>query len=203
VAELSLNFKLGHASDKQYDHHHLAPEPDDHNAPHDDDQGQEAFQPVRPRKSRAQRERNRLRAARHRASTAPAAATARAAVTATKAAEEAAATTDVILPFAGNIIPMRSNEDGPTVPHTAATPSSSTATASPSYAAATAASSKPVRPIKASQTYPTSTLDATFVKKKLFPIPSDHRVPPRNTDGGHNKCYKMKEDDQLTKLFTL
>ena len=96
---------------------------------------------------------------------------------------------------------MRANEDGPTAPHTGATPSSSTATASPSYAAATAASSKPVRPIKASQT--TSTLDATFVKKKLFPIPSDHRVPPRNPDGGHKKCYKMKEDDQLTKLFTL
>ena len=200
VAELSLNFKLGHPSDKHCDHPHLAPQPDDHDAPHDDDQGQEAFRPVRPRKSRAQRERNRLRAARHRASTAATAVTAAAA---TKAAEEAAATTDVILPFTGNIIPMSANEDDPTDPHTAATPSSSTATASPSYAAATAASPKPVRPIKASQTKPTSTLDATFVKKKLFPIPSDHQVPPRNPDGGHKKCYKMKEDDMLTKLFKL
>jgi hypothetical protein len=97
---------------------------------------------------------------------------------------------------------MLANEDRPTDPHTATKPSSSTATASPSYAAATAASSKHVQPIKASQTKPTSTLDATFVKKKLFQIPSDHRVQPRNPDGGLKKDYKMKEDDLLTKLFT-
>ena len=58
VAELSLNFKLGHPSDKHCDHPHLAPQPDDHDAPHDDDQGQEAFRPVRQRKSRAQCKRN-------------------------------------------------------------------------------------------------------------------------------------------------
>jgi hypothetical protein len=137
-----------------------------------------------------------LRAVGHRASTAVTAAAP------TKAVEEVAATTNVILPFKGNILPMCANEGGPTDPHTAATPSPPTATASPSHAAASDAFSKPVRPIKASQTKPTSTLDATFVKKKLFKIPSDHRVPPSNPDGEH-KGYKMKEDDLWTKLFTL
>ena len=160
VAELSLNFKLGHPSDKHCDHHHFVQQRDDLDAQHEEDQGQEPFRPVRPRKSRAQRERNRLRAARHRAS---AAATA---VSATKAAEEAAASTDVTLPFTGKIIPMRANVEGPTAPQTAATPpsTSSTSTASPSYADATAATPKPSKPMKTSQTKPTSTLDAAFVK---------------------------------------
>ena len=97
---------------------------------------------------------------------------------------------------------MRVNEDDPAVPQSEATPSSTTVTASPSYAAATAVASKPSKPIKASPKKPASTLDAAFVKKNLFRIPSDHQVAPRNPKGGH-KDYKKKEDDQLTKLFTI
>ena len=94
---------------------------------------------------------------------------------------------------------MLKNEDGPTAPHTAATPSSPTAAASLFQAAA---SYKLVWSVKASQTKPTTTLYAAFVKKKLFPIPSDHWVPPINPDGGH-KGYKKKEDEMWTKSFEL
>ena len=98
---------------------------------------------------------------------------------------------------------MRVNEDDQAAPQSSATPSSTTATASPSHAAATAASSKPSRPINGSQLKSISTSDATFVKKNLFEIPSDHRVEPGNPPDGRNKGYKMKEDDMWTKLFTL
>ena len=54
------------------------------------------------------------------------------------------------------------------------------------------------KPIKASQTKPTSTLDAAFVKRSLFQIPSDHQVAPRNPHSheGNKKDYKMKEGDK-------
>ena len=138
-----------------------------------------------------------MRAARHRA--------------ATTAAAESAECTDVILPFKGKIVPVLRKEEVSTVPQTAAptstlptaTPTSPTTTsASTLGAAASATSSKLVRPFKASQTQPTS-FDAKFVKKKLFPISSNHQVPHRNPDVGKRKCYKMKEDDLWTKLFSL
>ena len=103
--------------------------------------------------------------------------------------EAATASTDVIPPFTGNTIPMHANKESPTAPQTAPTTSSSTATTSPSYAAAAAAFSKPARPIK-SQTKPTYTLDVAFVKKKLF-IPSNHRAPLRNPDGGHKNATNI------------
>ena len=138
VADLSLNFKLGHPSDKHCNGPHVAPQPDHHDVLYGDDNRQEPFRPVRARKSKAQRERNHLRAAQHIAATA---------TLATKAAGEAAATAVVIIPFLGNILPMHRNEDGPATPRTAATPSSPSATDSLSQAAATAASSKLVRPL--------------------------------------------------------
>ena len=83
VADLSLNFKLGHPSDKHCDGPHVAPQPDHHDVLYADDKRQEPFRPVCAGKSKAQRERNHLRAAQHIAATA---------ILATKAAGEAAAT---------------------------------------------------------------------------------------------------------------
>ena len=87
----------------------------------------------------------------------------------------------------------------PSSPDPAPTPTRPTSTTALTIGAA--ASPKLVRPVKASQTQPTS-FDAKFVKKKLFPIPSNHQVPPRNPDVGKRKCYKMKEDNLWTKLFS-
>ena len=192
VADLSLNFKLGRPSDQHCD---PSPQPSQHDEPdaqHEGEEpGQEPLRPVPQCKSQARRERNRLRAARHRAATAV-----------------ATATSTVILPFKGKILPMLRKEEvtaapqtaTPTSPDPSATPTSSTSTtASTTGAAASAASPKLVRPVKASQTQPTS-FDAKFVKKKLFPIPSYHVVPPRNPEVGKRKCYKMKEDDLWIKL---
>ena len=200
VADLSLNFKLGHPSDQHCD---PSPQPSQHDEPdaqHEGEEpGQEPLRPVPQCKSQARRERNRLRAARHRAATA----------VATAAAADSAPASTVILPFKGKILPMLRKEEvtaapqtaTPTSPDPSATPTSSTSTtASTTGAAASAASPKLVRPVKASQTQPTS-FDAKFVKKKLFPIPSNHQVPPRNPEVGKRKCYKMKEDDLWTKLF--
>ena len=200
VADLSINFKLGHPSDEHCDHQTLQPDP--HDAQHEGEEpGQEPLRPVPQRKSQAGQERNQLRAARHRTATAAAA----------ESAESAAASTDVILPFKGKIIPVLRKEEATADPQTSAptsslptaTPTSpSTTTASTIGAAASAASPKLVRPVKASQTQPAS-FDAKFVKKKLFPIPSSRQVTPRIPDAGKRKCYKMKEDKLWTKLFSL
>ena len=140
-----------------------------------------------------------MRAACHRAATAVATAA---------AAVSAPASTNVILPFKGKMLPVLRKEEAtaasqtaaPTSPVPAATPTSPTTTAPLTLGAA--ASPKLVRPAKASQTQPTS-FDAKFVKKKLFAIPSNHQAPPRIADVGKRKCYKMKEDDLWTKLFSL
>ena len=199
VADLSLNFKLGHPSDQHCEPPHQTFQHDQPDAQHEEPD-KEPFHPVPQPKSQARREKNRLRAARHRAATA----------VATAAAADSASASTVILPFKGKILPVIRKEEAtaapqtaaPTSPDPAATPTSSTSTtASTIEAAASAASPKLVRPVKASQTQPTS-FDAKFVKKKLFPIPSNHQVPPRNPDVGKRKCYKMKEDDLWTKLFS-
>ena len=138
-----------------------------------------------------------MRAARHRAAA---------------AAEAAAASANIVLPFKGTILPVLSREEVTAAPRTAASTSSqrsprtatptSPTTASTVEAAVSAASTKLVRPVKAFQIQPTSS-DAELIKKRLFSIPSSHQVPPRNPDAGQKKCYKMKEEDLWTKLFSL
>jgi hypothetical protein len=193
---------LIYPSDQHCDPSPQPPQQNQPDAQHEGEEpGQEPFRPVPQRKSHARRERNRLRAARHRAATA----------VATAAAADSAPASTVILPFKGKILPVIRKEEAtaapqtaaPTSPDPAATPptSSTSTTASTTGAAASAASPKLVRPVKASQTQPTS-VDAKFVKKKLFPIPSYHVVPPRNPEVGKRKCNKMKEDELWTKLFS-
>jgi hypothetical protein len=201
VAELSLNFKLGHPSDQHCDpphptQQHVQPDAQHEGEEHGPDQ--ETFHPVPQRKSQARRERNRLRAARHRAAVATEAAAA--------ATEAVAASTNIILPFKGTILPVLRREEVNAAPRTAASTSPRTATpTSPTTAStveAAVSAAKLVRPVKACQTHSTS-FDAELIKKRLFPIPSSHQVPPRNPDTGIQKCYKMKEDDLWTKLFSL
>ena len=198
-ADLSLNFKLGDPEDQHCDplNPTLPPDHDHQEGQYEDHDGQEPLRPVpEPRhKSQARRERNRLRAARHRAATASAAA---AAVVATGAASS---TVDVILPFTGTILPMqRSKEAPPAAPQTAER-AAHAATASPTPAAASAESSRDVRPVKTSASQPTI-FDVQHVKKKLFSNPSNPQVPPSIPDAGKRKCYKMREDDLWTKLFS-
>ena len=79
------------------------------------------------------------------------------------AAESAAASTDIVLPFKGTMLPVLRKEQITAAPRTAAstsppsiaTPTSPT-TASTVKAAASAASPKLVRPVKAFQTHPRS-----------------------------------------------
>ena len=203
VAELSLNFKLGHPSDQYCDPPHPPQQHvqrDAHQQGEERGQDQETFRPPVPRRMiRAQRERNRLRAARHRAATVTEAG---AAVT-----EAVAASDNIILPFKGTILPF-SRREVTAAPRTVAsryppptaTPTSPT-TASNAEAAVSAANSKLVRPVKAGQTNPTS-FDAELIKKRLFHFPSSHHQVPRNPDAGKQKCYKMKEDNLWTKLFS-
>ena len=89
VADLSLNFKLGHPNEQHCEPVHLPPHPH-HSHPHhhQQDYGQDTPHPNQNRKSKSQRERNRRRAAQHRAATA------------------AVAVTAVILPFTGNLLPV-------------------------------------------------------------------------------------------------
>ena len=130
-----------------------------------------------------------MRAACHRAATA----------VATTAAAHSAPASTVILPFKGKILSVLRKEEATAAPQTAApsspdpapTPTRPTSTTASTIGAA--ASPKLVRPVKASQTQPTS-FDAKFVKKKLFPNPSNHQAPHRIPDVGKRKCYKMKED---------
>ena len=209
VADLSLNFKLGHPSDQHCDPpHHPSQQhvqPDSQQQGEELGQDEETFCPVPRRKSQARRERNRLRAARHRA----AAAMEAGAAATENATEAAAASNNIILPFKGKILPVSMREVETAAPRTASSTSppqtatsTSPTTASTAEAAVSAASSKLLRPVKACPTNPTK-FEAELIKKRLFPIPSSHhQVPPRNPDAGKQKCYKMKEDDLWTKLFS-
>jgi hypothetical protein len=82
-----------------------------------------------------------------------------------------------------------------------ATPISPTTTTASTIGAA-ASATKLVQPIKASQKRSAS-VDAQNVKKRLFPVPSSHQVSSKNPEAEKRKCYKMKEDDHWTKLFSL
>ena len=204
VADLSLNFKLGHPSEPHCEPVHLHPH---HSHPHHHQQeyGQETPHPNPHRKSRSQRERNRLRAAKHRAAT---------------------AATAVILPFTGNLLPVnKRNTLSPLtpkdVPHkevvvSAAPPPRTVASASPpprtaataAPPAATAGSPAPpfagpptaARPSKAPQASQAAA-NVKFVKKQLFQAPLQHQPSPNPTTG-QKKHYQMQEDDLWTKLFT-
>ena len=204
VADLSLNFKLGHPSDQHIEPVHQPPDPH-HHAHHEDfENGQETHRPPHQRQRRgpAQRERNRLRAARHRAGTAASA---------------------VILPFTGNILPLKETRTpfpslpkdvpqkqaaDPAAPSTASTASPLTVSKTAPATAATAVSpappgsgpstvTRPVKPSKASQ----AASDVAFVRKQLFP--ASLQPAPTIPAPGKKKCYKMKEDDLWTKLFSI
>ena len=193
-AELALSFSLGLPSDL----HCSPPSPPSHA-----DHQHEQHHPRRRHKGPAQRERDRLRAEAHRS---------RQKIT------TAAPAVDVILPFAGKIVPMKVPNQQPVVegnlPAAAAPAATSVAGASSvTPVAAVSAVTPPatvhpaaVRPTKSVST-PTLTIkniDVDLAKKQLFP-PPPRQVPPSSQQlqpaANKKKCYKKKEDDLWTKLF--
>ena len=180
VAELQLNFKLGHPSQSHCDqyvpqHHHL----------HDQ---QEGYQPRRRRrKGPARRERDRLRAAEHHART-------------TQTPQ------DVFLPFNGRILATKprissSNHKSQFDDITAAPAVKATAAT-----AVTPSTFRPplpvVQPGKPCSTSRHVNIEVNTAKKKLFVLPLPRGTSPKSAHSG-KKTYKMKEDDLWTKLFEL
>ena len=197
LAELQLNFKLGHPSESHCDpyipHHHHPPQQELHQ-PH-----LQAFLPVRRRRRRkgpARRTRDRARAEEHQAR-----------MTAAPA---------VILPFTGKLLPVQipkasqrkldtreevnaaASAGNPSVP----VPVAAAAAVTPPPPAAEPPSA--VRPGKPSSTANQSlrrNVEVDIAKKQLFAPPPATKPPIAQLSSG-KKTYKMKEEDIWTKLFT-
>ena len=190
VADLNLNFRLGHPSDL-----HCAPT---HNVPPPyQDQDQAAPVLKKRRKSAARRERDRARAQ------------------AFQAGREAGSETEqpsLILPFSGKMLPIKKfpNTESTAAPaddapQVAAAPVVTTQEAASQEIVPTAATPSDAAPPPAVLTRRILThstqknyIDVNVAKKQLFTTPV--KAPP-SSQKNEKKSYKMKEEDLWTKLF--
>ena len=202
VATLQLNFQLGNPDDLHYDHH-VPPQSDVHSPGHHLHKQAHGGR----RKGPARREKDRARAAAHRAAQLK---TAVSAVSPPPVVSEKTAVPAVKLPFSGNMLPLKTQNIGTLQP--VPPPPSSLSPSSPpfsTYAAAVSALPPPVRKTGERQ----FDTDISSAKKRLFdPGPPQSRTPtPQPVHGippvddqrvGKKSNFKKNEDDLFKKLFS-
>ena len=193
VADLKLGFRLGHPADLHSEP--AAPPPPHLNPQQVHHPYQDHFRPHRRQKGPKRRERDRKRAEMYQHRHHPQKATPAA----------------VILPITGKLLPVKKLPPPPQIPplpegSQAAGPAVSsppqpfqavTPPAAPNFPAA-------VRPTKYASAVSPNYVDSNLAKKKLFPPdappPDPHQVPPSTS---RMKSYQKKEDDLLSKLFSI
>ena len=191
LAELQLNFQLGHPSDAHCNPYlptsHQHPQQQVHQ-PH-----QEASIPVRRRRRRGptRRARDRIRAEEHQA-------------------RISAAAPAVILPFAGKMLPVQIPKASQSKPVPQENSMSAASAVNPSVTVAAAAAVtppaaglppavRPGKPTPAPNQNQRRSVDINIAKKQLF-VPPPEPKPPAQLSS--KKTYKLQEEDLWTKLFT-
>ena len=203
AATLQLSFQLGSPDNLHSEH---LKQPVAHHHHHVCDVNQQTRPTWRRHKGPARRQKDRARAAAYRASRSLAAVTAE--ETTTAAVASPASIIPVKLPFAGNILPIKS-KNTPPASSVSTTFDSITSPPPSTYAAAVLAAPPPIKKVGIGRdVVPGLTVEKmSSAKKKLFQPQGDHHQPPahqlaQNSEQVQRRNnFKKTEEDLFKKLF--